>query len=131
MRALSSTDVTEEFDKTYNAKLDIWHYMSYSVAKMLHIRPLTILMDWSCEELLISFGVYMNEIMSERYAEYEALDSKAKSKVKVAPTPYAVQFVTFEQLEMLHRPKSAEELQSELEERLKIEAFMKGGGKIG
>lgn len=105
--------------------------MAYTVAKILHIRPLTVLTEWNCEELLVTFGVYMNELMDEKYAEYQTLDSTAKSKVEIKPKEYALRFVTFEQLEQANKPKSEEQIAFEEQERLQIEAFMKGGGIIG
>lgn len=41
--------------------------MAYYVAKELHLRPYTILTEWTCEELLIAYGVYANQHSKESY----------------------------------------------------------------
>lgn len=47
--------------------LGIWHSMAYYVAKTLHIRPYTILTEWTCEELMVAYGVYANQQSKESY----------------------------------------------------------------
>lgn len=103
--------------------------MAYTVAKTLHIRPKEVLIDWSCEEVLVTFGVYMNDLAYEKYSEYQGLDTKTKGKVP-APPEYAIKFITLDQLEELNQPVSEEEKLEEQEMLLKAEAFMKGGGVI-
>lgn len=124
--------MTDNQDLSFNPAFDIWHYMSYTVAKTLHFRPLEILTQWSCEEVLISFGVYMNELMSAKHSEFESLDSQIKSKIPKSdrPSEYAMKFVTFEQLEALNKPLSDEEIEAEKLEEAKMLAFMNGGGLI-
>ena len=104
--------------------------MAYVVAEQLHMRPYTVLTTWGCEELLVSFGVYMNERMAESYNDFQQLDSKQKSQVKNKPTEYALRFVTFEQIDELAKPKSEDQQQEEREMELKMEALLKGGGRI-
>lgn len=41
--------------------------MAYYVAKVLHIRPYTILTEWTCEELMVAYGVYANQQSKESY----------------------------------------------------------------
>lgn len=41
--------------------------MAYYVAKTLKIRPYTILTEWTCEELLVAYGVYANQQSKEAY----------------------------------------------------------------
>lgn len=41
--------------------------MAYFVAKELGMRPLEILNNWSCEELLVAFGVYGNQMSAKAY----------------------------------------------------------------
>lgn len=103
--------------------------MAYTVAKTLHIRPKEVLVDWSCEEVLVTFGVYMNDLAYEKYSEYQSLDSKTKGKIP-APPEYAIKFITLDQLEELNAPLSEEEQQREEEQLRMAEAFMKGGGKL-
>lgn len=105
--------------------------MAYEVGKQLDLRPMEIMKTWKCEELLVAFGVYMNERMAAKYAEYKALDSKEKAKIKPAPTEYAVKFITFNQLEEMSKPKSAAEIATAEAEKLQAEAFLKGGATIG
>lgn len=116
--------------KPYNANLDIWQYMGYSVAKTLHLRPYEVLTTWSACELLIAFGVYMNERNAEKYAEYQSLDPKTKASIKDKPKEYAIKFVTFEQFGELMATQTEEfkqQTQAEVdEERLRVEEFMKG-----
>lgn len=105
--------------------------MTYTVAKTLHIRPREILFNWTCEELLVAFGVYVNDIMAQKYAEFESLDSTTKSKIKKSDRPqeYAIRFITFDQWEELTRPKSDQELQAEREEEMRMKAFLEGAGR--
>jgi len=41
--------------------------MAYYVAKTLKMRPYTILTEWTCEELLVAYGVYANQQSKESY----------------------------------------------------------------
>lgn len=41
--------------------------MAYFVAKVLHLRPWVILTEWTCEELLVAYGVYANQQSKEAY----------------------------------------------------------------
>lgn len=41
--------------------------MAYFVAKTLHLRPWIVLTEWTCEELLVAYGVYANQQSKESY----------------------------------------------------------------
>lgn len=41
--------------------------MAYSVAKELSLRPMVILTEWTCEELLVAYGVYINQQTKESF----------------------------------------------------------------
>lgn len=41
--------------------------MAYFVAKTLHLRPWTVLTEWTCEELLVAYGVYADQQSKESY----------------------------------------------------------------
>lgn len=60
-------DNSEKRRYDYGAKLDVWQNMAYFVAKELGMRPIEILNDWSCEELLVAFGVYGNQMSAKAY----------------------------------------------------------------
>lgn len=53
--------------RQFDAMLGIWHSMAYFVAKVLKMRPYTILTEWTCEELLVAYGVYANQQSKEAY----------------------------------------------------------------
>lgn len=107
--------------------------MSYIVAKILKIRPLEIMKTWSCEELLVTFGVYMNQLANERYSDYKSMSAEQRKGVKEPPPEYTVKFLTFEQLNNLAnpKPKTEQEKLNDMKTEMMIEAFMKGGGNIG
>lgn len=105
--------------------------MAYYVAKVLKIRPREILTTWGCEELLVCYGVYVNEQMRENYYEYEALPSDTKRTVKHKPTPYAIKFVTFDQLTNDDSPKILE-LEETVNGKLEqmMADFTSGGARL-
>lgn len=65
--------------------------MAYFVAKVLHMRPSTILNEWTTPELIVAYGHYANEVTSENYENWKNLDPKTRSKHK-KPREYAVKF---------------------------------------
>lgn len=70
--------------------------MAYFVAKELTIRPVTILTEWTCEELLVAFGVYANQNSS---TNYEMLSKKERyRKGMTSLDRWAMPFVTEEQM---------------------------------
>lgn len=105
--------------------------MAYYVAKVLKLRPLTILTTWGCEELLVCYGVYVNEQMRGNFYEFEALPPESKRKVKHKPTPYAIKFVTFDQLtnEDPQRILRPDQLVDDKLEQM-VSDFTSGGGRL-
>lgn len=122
---------TEERARPLDADLDVWHSMAYIVAKDLNLRPLSILKDWTCSELLVAFGVYANDKMRTQYAEYQQLSSESKAKVKVKPTMYAVKFYSYAQFVEYYTPKSEDENKQEnIIDPMIEKMFAQGGGII-
>lgn len=105
--------------------------MAYEVGKKYSIRPLKVLLEWTCEELLVSFGVLMNEMAHIEYERYKHLDPKVKREIKDVPSEYVFKFITFDQLAESHQTQ--QEVEEDEEELMdaQIQAFMKGGGFIG
>lgn len=66
--------------------------MAYYVAEKLHVRPSEILDEWSAPELIVAFGVYMNETSQRQYLEWKQLDAKSKAGIPV-PEEYVVKFI--------------------------------------
>ena len=71
--------------------------MGYSVAKELHLRPLEVLSEWTCEELLVAFGVYMNQ---KSQANFEMMNAQERRKKRIDEMErWVIPFITYEQLE--------------------------------
>lgn len=54
--------------------------MAYYVAKALHLRPYTILTEWTCEELLVAYGVYANQQSKESY-DMKSIKERAQEQL--------------------------------------------------
>lgn len=82
--------------------------MAYFVAKELHLRPMDILENWGCEELLVAYGTYANNHSQERFSMLSPKERATHKDEKGRPAPitwldrWAVLFVTSEQLEKLN-----------------------------
>lgn len=72
-------DGTKSAERQYDASLDIWQSMAYSVAKELNMRPMTILTEWSCEELLVAYGVYANVHSKENFDMMSKAERRKKN----------------------------------------------------
>lgn len=101
----------KEVDKktlvSYEAKLDMWSNMAYFVARELHMRPYTILTEWSCEELLVAYGEYANIHSAEAYESRMVFFRKNEKPRKPSPDEkWAVIFLTREELEELNSQKA-------------------------
>ena len=78
--------------------------MAYFVARELHIRPLEILTEWSCEELAVAYGEYANIHSAESYETRMAMFRKNEKPRKPSPDEkWAVLFITREELAEMHR----------------------------
>lgn len=66
--------------------------MAYFVGKTLGMRPQEILTTWTACELSVAFGVYLNDLTTKNYAEWEAYGRKGKR-----PEKYGVEFIYKEQ----------------------------------
>lgn len=78
--------------------------MAYFVAKELHMRPMDILLNWTCEELLVAYGHYAN---NHSYEYIESVPKKEWAKKKITWLDrWAVLFVTPDQLEELNKDES-------------------------
>ena len=81
--------------------------MAYFVAKELNLRPLSILTEWCCEELLVAYGFYANMHSYENYSMLTPKDRAQHKDVEGHPAPitwldkWAVLFVTPEQMQEL------------------------------
>ena len=73
--------------------------MAYFVAKELNMRPTDILLNWSCEELLVAYGYYADR----KSAEYvETIPKKEWAKKHITWLDrWAVLFITQDQAEEL------------------------------
>lgn len=77
--------------------------MAYMVAHTLKMRPLTILTEWGCEELLVTFAYYANMSSKQNWQMMSPKDRAAKRMSSI--DQWAVPFITTAQLkEMNSRP---------------------------
>lgn len=89
--------------------------MAYFVARELHIRPYTILTEWTCEELLVAYGEYANIHSAEAYETRMAMFRKNEKPRKPSPDEkWAVVFLTTEELKELNSKKPNENNQIDL-----------------
>lgn len=109
-------DASPKAERQYDASLDIWHSMGYFVAKELGLRPMSILTTWSCEELLVAYGVYANAQSKEAYDCMPKAERRKKNLSYL--DRWAIPFFSKAQLEELSSTV-AEENQS-AEEMAKI-----------
>lgn len=82
---------------TYDAKLGVYPAMVHYVAKTLKIDPNEIFDTWAVPQLVITYGVYMNQESYRIHQEIKSLNQGAKKKQKV-PEMYAVKFISKEQI---------------------------------
>lgn len=54
--------------------------MAYFVAKQVGVRPMEVLVNWTCEELLVAYGMYAN---SESKQGYDMLNPKERAQKKL------------------------------------------------
>lgn len=90
--------------------------MAYSVAKELSLRPFEILTTWSCEELLVAYGVYANAHSKEAY-DMKSKADRRKEKLSWLDR-WSVPFFTQGQLADLENV--VEEENDQAEEMAKI-----------
>ena len=81
--------------------------MAYFVAKELHLRPLDILSDWSCEELLVAYGYYADQKSAE-YVETVPKKEWAKKHITWLDR-WAVLFITQDQADELTKDEEEAE----------------------
>lgn len=75
--------------------------MGYAVAKELKCRPLDILTTWTCEELLVAYGVYANQ---RSQANFEMTPPSERRKKKVDEMDrWAIPFISYNQIEELEQ----------------------------
>lgn len=86
--------------------------MGYAVAKELKLRPFDILKNWTCEELLVAYGVYMNQ---RSQANFEMMSQQDKKRKKVDEMErWAIPFISYEQIEEMEN-KTEEDNFDEME----------------
>jgi len=73
----------------------MWYDMCYFIGKKLRIDPFTIINEWGCTKVLITYGYYINEITMQNYEEWKSMDSKYRGK---APKRYGVEFYTRDEI---------------------------------
>lgn len=73
------------------AQFNLYNQMAYYVAKVLHMRPNSILDGWAAPELIVTFGEYANEDAYKSYHEWKSLDTKTRASTKM-PSKYIVYF---------------------------------------
>lgn len=69
----------------------MYRHMAYYVAEKLHLRPQSILSEWSVPELLVAYGNYANEESKRNLEEWKALPSETRNK-QSRPKEYVVKF---------------------------------------
>lgn len=90
--------------------------MAYSVAKELSLRPMTILTEWSCEELLVAYGVYANQHSKEGFDAMSKVERRKKNLNYL--DRWAVPFLSRNQLESFS--ETVEDESEQAEEMAKI-----------
>ncbi len=82
----------------YNPKFSSWTYMSFMVAKEYNVRPLEVFTKWESTEVMIAFGILMNNISKEVWANYQ---SKLNPDRKETPpdSEYSVPFKTLKMVQ--------------------------------
>lgn len=100
----------------------MWNSMAYYVARTLHFRPLEILLEWTCEELLVAFAFYANQNSSEYFETLSKKDRYKKGMTEL--DRWAVPFVSESQLEEMN--KKVEQDKHQLETSRDIAAAMFG-----
>lgn len=78
--------------------MNLYTYMAHNVAKILKKRPNDILDHWGVAELIVCFGQYANENSYKNFLEIEEHNKTAKKKIP-KPTPYAVKFITYDDID--------------------------------
>lgn len=96
--------------------------MAYFVAKVLHLRPMEILTEWTCEELLVAYGFYADQKSAE-YVETVPKKEWAKKGITWLDR-WAVLFITQDQAEELTKDID------ELPQRLKASESMENAAQI-
>lgn len=68
--------------------------MAHYVAKILHLRPNSIMDDWGVPELVVAYGIYKDEESAKQHYEVKAHNKHAKGadRIKLPPL-YAVKFM--------------------------------------
>lgn len=85
--------------------------MAYAVAKELGLRPLDVLSDWTCEELLVAYGVYANQNQANYY---DMLTKKERRLKKMTSLDrWAIPFLRPEQVKELASKQKEEETKLE------------------
>lgn len=82
----------EQSKETYSANLGIYPAMVHYVAKTLKLDPNEIFDTWSVPQLIITWGVYMNQESERIHHEIKSMNAHSKKKQKVPPL-YAVKFI--------------------------------------
>lgn len=96
--------------------------MAYFVAETLGMRPLQILTEWTCEELLVAFAQYANRNAKENY---DTMTRKERAKKKMTRIDrWAMPFVTQKQMDEM--ATKAQEDQKHMDESALIANAMFG-----
>lgn len=86
-----------DYFSNYDPKFSHWRYMGMIVAKEFKVRPNVVYSEWESLEVLITFGVLMNDISKESWQAQQA--RKDNYKPPIIESEYAVTFKTMEMLE--------------------------------
>lgn len=71
--------------------------MGMVVAKEFNVRPNEVFGEWESLEVLITFGILLNDVSKENWASYQA--SKKNAKPIIPKSEFAVTFKTLDMLE--------------------------------
>ena len=66
--------------------------MAHFVGAKLHMRPSSILDEWCVPELIVAYGVYVNELSQENFEKWKSMDTKSRAGIQ-KPEKYIVKFI--------------------------------------
>lgn len=66
------------------------YYFAYEVAKELNISPYDIITKWTCPQLIVTYGHYMNKKSQQNYYSWENSDSGNRGP---RPDKYIIEFI--------------------------------------
>lgn len=96
MKRPKKSKPSPEYFTEQNAKLSNWRYMAFVVAKEFKTEPNKVLSEWESMEVLVTYGLLMNQVSFENWHAAEM--RKPTYKEPKLLHKYAVPFKTFRML---------------------------------